>query len=92
MVCGKRYQLLRGSVVYDCTSIACNGPHAVDIPGLGNDWKTNKFIKDNSDADVVTFVKQDRPTTDPENNMGADMPAMSGNNALTDKDLAAAIT
>ena len=74
--------------MYHGTCIACHGSDAVGIPGLGKDWTTNKFIKDNSDADLVASVKQGRPATDPDNTTGADMPAMGGNNALTDKDLA----
>ena len=70
-----------GKVVYDGTWIACHGPDAVGIPGLGNDWTTNKFIKDSSDADLVAFVKQGRTATEPDNATGADMPAMGDNNA-----------
>ena len=85
MVCGRRYQFFRSSVVYDGTCIACHGPDTIDIPGPRKDWKTNKFTKDNPDAGVVAFVKQGRPTTDTDNTICASMPTMGGNNALTDK-------
>ena len=77
-----------GEVVYDGTCVACHGPDAMGIPGLGKDWTTSEFIENNSDADLIAFVKQGRSATDPDNTTGVDMPAMGGNNALTEQDLA----
>jgi mono/diheme cytochrome c family protein len=77
-----------GKMVYEGTCVACHGPGAVGITGLGKDWTVSDFIRNNSDADLMAFIKQGRLTTDSDNTTGVDMPAMGGNNALTDKDLA----
>lgn len=77
-----------GKVVYGDTCIACHGPDAVGIPGLGKDWTTSEFIKNNSDADLIAFIKKGRTANDPDNTTGVDMPAMGANNALTDQDIA----
>ncbi len=77
-----------GKMVYEGTCVACHGPGAVGITGLGKDWTVSEFIRNNSDADLMTFIKQGRLATDSDNTTGVDMPAMGGNKALTDQDLA----
>ena len=77
-----------GKVAYEVTCIACHGPDAVGITGLGKDWTVSDFIRDSSDADLMAFIKQGRLASHPDNTTGVDMPAMGGNNELTDQDLA----
>ena len=77
-----------GKVAYEVTCIACHGPDAVGITGLGKDWTVSEFIRNSSDADLMAFIKQGRLAADPDNTTGVDMPAMGGNNELTDQDLA----
>jgi disulfide bond formation protein DsbB len=55
---------------------------------LGKDLTTSQFVKDKSDAELVAFVKQGRPASDPANTTGVDMPPRGGNPALSDTDLA----
>ena len=76
-----------GKVAYEVTCIACHGPDAVGITGLGKDWTVSEFIRNSSDADLMAFIKQGRLAADPDNTTGVDMPAMGGNNELTDQDV-----
>lgn len=70
------------------TCSACHGPDAKGIAGLGKDLTTSEFAKGMSDAEFVEFIKKGRPTSDPANTTGVDMPPRGGNPALTDQDLA----
>ena len=70
------------------TCSACHGPDAKGIQGLGKNLVTSEFAKGLSDADLIAFVKKGRPTSDPLNTTGVDMPPRGGNPALTDQDLA----
>jgi len=76
-----------GKKLYDTACIACHGPDAVGVQGLGKSWVTSTFIKSQTDAQILEFVKKGRPTSDPANTTGVDMPAKGGNPALTDQDL-----
>ncbi len=78
----------RGKTVFEGTCAACHGPDATGLPGLGKDLTTSEFAKGKSDAELVAFVKVGRPTSDPLNTTGVEMPARGGNAALTDQDLA----
>jgi disulfide bond formation protein DsbB len=48
---------------------------------------TSQFIASKSDPELLDFVKQGRPVTDPLNTTGVPMPAKGGNPALTDEQL-----
>ena len=76
-----------GKKLYDTACVACHGPDAVGVQGLGKSWVTSTFIKSQTDAQILEFVKKGRPTSDPANTTGVDMPAKGGNPALTDQDL-----
>jgi mono/diheme cytochrome c family protein len=45
-----------GKVAYEVTCIACHGPDAVGITGLGKDWTVSEFIRNSSDADLMAFI------------------------------------
>ena len=70
------------------TCVACHGPDATGVTGLGKDLTTSEFVKGKSDADLLAFVKVGRPSSDPANTTGVDMPPKGGNAVLTDQDLA----
>jgi disulfide bond formation protein DsbB len=76
-----------GSQVFAGTCSACHGPDAKGVPGLGKDLTTSTFVAENSDAELLAFVKTGRPASDPLNTTGVDMPPKGGNPALTDQDL-----
>lgn len=76
-----------GKKLYDSACIACHGPDAVGVQGLGKSWVTSEFIKTQTDAQILDFVKKGRLASDPANTTGVDMPAKGGNPALTDQNL-----
>jgi disulfide bond formation protein DsbB len=63
---------------------ACHGPDAKGLPGLGKDLTTSAFVKSQSDEQLVAFIKQGRPASDPANTTGIDMPPKGGDPTLTD--------
>jgi disulfide bond formation protein DsbB len=69
------------------TCSSCHGPEAKGMPGLGKDLTTSEFIKSQSDLELVAFVLKGRPSSDPANTVGVDMPPRGGNPALTDQDI-----
>jgi len=78
----------RGQTLFMGTCSACHGPDAKGVAGLGKDLTTSTFVAGKSDAELVEFVKTGRPTGDPLNTTGVDMPPRGGNPALSDTDLA----
>lgn len=73
-----------GEAKYNEVCIACHGAEGVGIEGLGKPFVTSEFVRTTSDEDLLTFVKTGRPTSDPANTTGVDMPPKGGNPALTD--------
>lgn len=76
-----------GETLFNQTCLSCHGPGGVGIEGLGKDMTTSTFISRKSDDQMVTFIKTGRPTSDPLNTTGIDMPPKGGNPALTDAEL-----
>ncbi len=76
-----------GKKVYDTACVACHGPDATGITGLGKSWVTSEFVKSQTDAQLLDFIKKGRLASDPANTTGVDMPAKGGNPALNDADL-----
>lgn len=73
-----------GKEQYDMLCIACHGPGGEGIEGLGKPFTTSTFLKETSDEKMVEFIKVGRPSGDPLNTTGVDMPPKGGNPALTD--------
>ena len=78
----------RGKTIFEGTCAACHGQDAKGVPGLGKDLTTSEFAIGKADAELVAFIKTGRPTSDPLNTTGVEMPPKGGNTALTDQDLA----
>jgi mono/diheme cytochrome c family protein len=78
----------KGQTLFAGTCSACHGPTGTGVTGLGKDLTTSTFVADQSDAELVAFIKAGRPASDPLNTTGIDMPPRGGNPALTDQDLA----
>ena len=78
----------KGKELFLGTCAACHGPDAKGLPGLGKDLTTSAFVRQQTDAQLLEFIKKGRPATDPANTTGVDMPPKGGNPALTDQDLA----
>ncbi|MCC7077090.1 MAG: cytochrome c [Acidimicrobiia bacterium] len=76
-----------GETIYTSTCAACHGPDATGISGLGKDLTTSQVVADSSDAELVALVTKGRPSTDPANTTGVDMPPKGGNPSLSDEDV-----
>jgi len=76
-----------GEAAYAKTCVACHGPEAKGISGLGQDLTTSEFVASKSDADLKAFILTGRRVTDPLNTTGVDMPPKGGNPALTNQDI-----
>ncbi len=76
-----------GETSYATYCVACHGPGATGVQGLGKTWVGSEFINSMTDDELVAFVKVGRPATDPANTTGVDMPPKGGNPALTDQQL-----
>ncbi len=73
-----------GKEQYDVLCVACHGPSGEGIEGLGKPFTTSEFLTEKSDQEMVEFIKVGRPSGDPLNTTGVDMPPKGGNPALTD--------
>ncbi len=78
----------KGKELFLGTCASCHGADAKGLPGLGQDLTTSAFVRQQTDAQLLEFIKKGRPATDPANTTGVDMPPKGGNPALTDQDLA----
>ena len=78
---------VKGEELYNTTCIACHGQDGVGIEGLGKNMPDSEFIRGASDEELLAFIKVGRPTSDPENTTGVDMPPKGGNPALSDTDV-----
>jgi disulfide bond formation protein DsbB len=76
-----------GQTLFAGTCSACHGPDATGVVGLGKDLTTSTFVAERTDTELVAFIKTGRPSSDPLNTTGIDMPPRGGNPALTDEDL-----
>lgn len=76
-----------GEQVYVQSCSSCHGPDATGVTGLGKDLTSNDFIQDMSDDELLVFIKQGRPSGDPANTTGIDMPPKGGNPAITDEQI-----
>ncbi len=79
--------LAAGKLLFQQSCASCHGPNAEGVPGLGKDMTTSTFIRGLNDQELLTFIKTGRPTSDPLNTTGVDMPPKGGNPALTDSQL-----
>jgi len=73
-----------GKEQFDMVCFACHGPGGEGIEGLGKPFTTSTFLKEKSDEEMVEFLKVGRPSSDPLNTTGIDMPPKGGNPALTE--------
>ncbi len=84
---GAKGDAVKGKTKFAGTCASCHGPEAKGLPGLGKDMTISTFIKGQTDAQLLDFIKKGRPANDPANTTKVDMPPKGGNPALTDSDL-----
>ena len=78
-----------GKQVFMGVCIACHGPDAKGLPGLGKSLhpSDSEFIRSKTDDELVEFIKHGRTPDDPLNTTGVAMPPKGGNPGLTDQQL-----
>lgn len=78
-----------GEQVFMGTCVACHGPDAKGMEGLGKSLhpSDSEFIRSKTDKELVEFIKKGRTPDDPLNTTGVGMPAKGGNPAITEQQL-----
>lgn len=76
-----------GETLYNTTCIACHGDGGIGVEGLGKPLTTSEFVGGMNDDEFHAFLLVGRPSSDPANTTGVDMPPKGGNPALTDDNL-----
>ncbi len=78
-----------GQTVYMGTCIACHGPDAKGVQGLGKSLypADSEFVRSKTDDELVAFILVGRTPDDPLNTTGVGMPAKGGNPAITEQQL-----
>lgn len=76
-----------GETLYTSSCSSCHGADAKGITGVGKDLTAGDFIPNMTNQEFVTFINSGRPTGDPDNTTGIDMPPKGGNPALTDEQI-----
>ena len=80
-----------GGELFTGTCSACHGPDAKGLPNLGKDLTTSEYVRGVSDEELLTLLKEGRPSGHELNTTGVDMPPKGGNPSLTDDDLMALV-
>lgn len=78
----------RGRQLYTQSCAVCHAPDGRGITGAGKDITTSAFIRGRNDPQMVEFIRQGRPASDPANTTKIDMPPRGGDPTLTDAQLA----
>ena len=77
-----------GGKIFATACVACHGPEAKGVTGLGKDLTTSEWVGTQSDAQLVEFIKKGRDAGDPLNTTGVAMPPKGGNPAMSDQEIA----
>ena len=81
----------QGEGQYQATCSACHGADGQGVENLGVSLVDSQFVRDNTDAELLEYVKVGRAVDDPLNTTGIAMPPKGGNPALTDDQITAII-
>lgn len=76
-----------GKQLFATACATCHGPQGQGLPHLGKDLQTSQFVAGLGDAQLVDFITQGRPTSDPLNTTHVPMPPKGGNPALSSQDI-----
>ncbi|MCS6825752.1 MAG: cytochrome c [Caldilinea sp.] len=77
-----------GAKIYATACVACHGPDAKGVTGLGKDLTTSEWMAQQTDEQLIEFIKRGRDAGDPLNTTGIAMPPKGGNPAMTDQEIA----
>lgn len=78
-----------GEKVYQVSCVACHGPDARGVAGLGKSLhpEDSNFISERTDAELVEYIKVGRRVDYLLNTTGIDMPPKGGNPAMTEQEM-----
>lgn len=76
-----------GNAIFDMSCVACHGKGGVGIPGNGKPLANNAFVQGLDDDALFDFITRGRPTGDPMNTTGIQMPPKGGNPAMSEDDI-----
>lgn len=79
--------IVAGEGIYNGTCAGCHAPNLGGLPGLGKPLAPSEFVLSQSESELAAFVTAGRPTSDPDNTTGVDMPQKGGNPSLDEQDL-----
>ena len=79
--------ITEGEFIYETTCSGCHNDDATGLPNLGKSLVNTEFMDNISEDDLVSFIKIGRPSSDPENTTGIDMPPKGGDPSLSDEDI-----
>lgn len=79
----------KGEQIFQTACVACHGPDATGVQGLGKNLhpSENEFVSSSNDEELVEFIKKGRQPGEPGNTTGVAMPPKGGNPAISDEDL-----
>lgn len=77
-----------GAKVFSTACVACHGPEAKGVTGLGKDLTTSEWTQQQTDEQLVEFIKRGRDAGDPLNTTGIAMPPKGGNPAMSEQEIA----
>jgi mono/diheme cytochrome c family protein len=73
-----------GQLLYSSSCTSCHGQRGHGMPRQGANLRESKFIAEQSDEQLVAFLRQGREPADPKSMMGMLMPPRGGNRTLDD--------
>ncbi len=77
-----------GAKIFATACVACHGPEGKGVTGLGKDLTTSEWTQQQTDEQLIEFIKRGRDAGDPLNTTGIAMPPRGGNPAMTDQEIA----
>lgn len=78
---------VRGKALFEAYGAGAHGTNGEGVTGLGVALSTSQFIADQTDAELVAFLRAGRDPNAPENSSGVLMPPNGGIPNATDQDL-----
>ena len=77
-----------GGKIFATACVACHGPEGKGVTGLGKDLTTSEWVGEQTDAQLVEFIKVGRDASHPLNTTGVAMPPKGGNPAMSEQEIA----
>ena len=77
-----------GGKIFATACVACHGPEGKGVTGLGKDLTTSEWVGQQTDEQLVEFIKVGRDAGDALNTTGVAMPPKGGNPAMSEQEVA----